>query len=60
MVEDQPKKKQKQTRRSISISKTTYERLKEYCQNHNLSMSGVVEHEIKKLLDYQDEVLKAG
>lgn len=37
----------KQTRRSISVSRPTYDRLKTYCAYHNCSMSGVVEKLIK-------------
>ena len=33
----------KQTRRSVSIKGETYERLRDYCRAHGLSMSGVVE-----------------
>lgn len=33
----------KQTRRSVSISRSTYDQLKAYCEYHNCSMSGVVE-----------------
>lgn len=33
----------KQTRRSVSVSGSTYDRLKTYCAYHNCSMSGVVE-----------------
>jgi integrase len=36
----------KQTRRSVSISKTTYERLKAYCETNALSMSEFVEMRI--------------
>lgn len=40
----------KQTRRSISVSVSLYERLKVKCDADNLSMSGVVETEIRKYL----------
>jgi hypothetical protein len=33
----------KQTRRSISVSKTTYERLRAYCETNGISMSQFVE-----------------
>jgi len=33
----------KQTRRSVSISKATYERLKAYCETNAISMSEFVE-----------------
>jgi hypothetical protein len=36
----------KQTRRSVSISKTTYERMKAYCDTNALSMSEFVEMRI--------------
>jgi hypothetical protein len=36
----------KQTRRSVSISKTTYERMKAYCETNALSMSEFVEMRI--------------
>jgi hypothetical protein len=36
----------KQTRRSVSLSKTTYERLKMYCESNGLSMSEFVEGRI--------------
>jgi hypothetical protein len=36
----------KQTRRSVSLSKTTYERLKAYCETNELSMSEFVETRI--------------
>lgn len=41
----------KQTRRSISISGETYDRLKLYCEQHGRSMSGVCEAETIKFLD---------
>jgi hypothetical protein len=40
----------KQTRRSISVSISLYERLKAKCDADNHSMSGVVESEIRKYL----------
>jgi hypothetical protein len=43
----------KQTRRSISISGESYDRLKAYCEQNNKSMSGVCEVEIRKFLDMQ-------
>ena len=33
----------KQTRRSVSLNRGTYERLKAYCETNNLSMSEFVE-----------------
>lgn len=43
----------KQTRRSISVSGETYDRLKAYCEQHGRSMSGVCEAETIKFLDAQ-------
>lgn len=40
----------KQTRRSISVSGDTYDRLKAHCDEHQLSMSGVVEVQICRFL----------
>ena len=40
----------KQTRRSISISRSTYERLKAFCEIQGISMSQVVEGQIGGLL----------
>jgi hypothetical protein len=40
----------KQTRRSISISRGTYERLKAFCETQGISMSQVVEGQIGGLL----------
>ena len=54
-----PKKKRKQTRRSISISKRVYDRLKAHCQSVDNTMSGFVENQIKKFLEAQDRA-KAG
>jgi hypothetical protein len=39
----------KQTRRSISVSRSTYERLKAYCETNQISMSQFVE---KRVGDY--------
>lgn len=36
----------KQTRRSISVSRTTYERLKSYCETNGISMSQFVERRV--------------
>ena len=36
----------KQTRRSISVRGTTYESLRRYCEQHQLSMSEVVEEQL--------------
>lgn len=40
----------KQTRRSISVSGDLYDRLKAWCEQRNVSMSGVVEEELRKRL----------
>ncbi|MGE0548362.1 MAG: hypothetical protein AB7O24_02235 [Kofleriaceae bacterium] len=40
----------KQTRRSISVSRTTYERLKTFCEANNISMSQLVETRVNDFL----------
>src|SRR3954469_13073430 len=40
----------KQTRRSISVSRTTYERLKAFCETNNVSMSQLVETRVNDFL----------
>lgn len=40
----------KQTRRSISVSRATYERLKAYCETHGISMSQFVETRVGDFL----------
>jgi hypothetical protein len=40
----------KQTRRSISVSRTTYERLKSFCETNNISMSQFVETRVGDFL----------
>jgi len=40
----------KQTRRSISVSKGTYERLKAYCETTGTSMSAFVEQRVGDFL----------
>ncbi len=40
----------KQTRRSISVSRTTYERLKAFCESNNISMSQLVETRVNDFL----------
>ena len=40
----------KQTRRSISVRGTTYENLRRYCEQQDISMSEVVEEQIARLL----------
>ena len=40
----------KQTRRSISVSRMTYERLKAFCEANNISMSQLVETRVNDFL----------
>jgi hypothetical protein len=40
----------KQTRRSISVSRVTYERLKAFCESNNISMSQFVETRVGDFL----------
>jgi len=40
----------KQTRRSISVSRNTYERLKAYCETNGISMSQFVERRVGDFL----------
>ena len=40
----------KQTRRSISVSRTTYERLKAFCETNGVSMSQFVENRVGDFL----------
>lgn len=44
----------KQTRRSISVSRTTYERLKAFCEINNISMSQLVETRVNDFLSVGD------
>ena len=41
----------KQTRRSISVRGTTYDNLRRYCDEQDISMSEVVEDQIARLLE---------
>jgi len=41
----------RQTRRSISVKGITYQRLKDYCDNQQLSVSGFLEDVIAQKLD---------
>jgi len=41
----------KQTRRSISISGNTYQKLRDYCADEECSMSGLIEDLLKELFD---------
>jgi hypothetical protein len=43
----------KQTRRSISVSRTTYERLKAFCETNGISMSQFVETRVGDYLGEQ-------
>src|SRR5262249_38992194 len=43
----------KQTRRSISVSRVTYERLKAFCEANNISMSQLVETRVNDFLGDQ-------
>ena len=47
----------KQTRRSISVSRETYERLKAYCETHGTSMSQFVETRVGDFLGRMDRPL---
>jgi hypothetical protein len=40
----------KQSRRSISLSRSTYERLRSYCETNGISMSQFVEHRVGDFL----------
>ena len=40
----------KQTRRSISVSRTTYEKLKSFCETNGISMSQFVENRVGDFL----------
>lgn len=44
----------KQTRRSISVSRTTYERLKAFCETNHISMSQLVETRVNDFLGMGD------
>ena len=44
----------KQTRRSISVSRATYERLKSYCETNGISMSQFVERRVGDYLGRTD------
>jgi hypothetical protein len=45
----------KQTRRSISVSRVTYERLKAFCETNNISMSQFVETRVGDFLGEGEE-----
>ena len=42
----------KQSRRSISVKGEIYEKVKKYCEDHNISMSAFVEERITEYLDH--------
>ncbi len=46
----------KQTRRSISVSRTTYERLKAFCETSGISMSQFVEARVGESLSGEPEL----
>jgi len=50
----------KQTRRSISVSRTTYERLKAFCEVNNISMSQLVETRVNDFLGEGAPAVPAG
>jgi len=50
----------KQTRRSISVSRTTYERLKAFCEANNVSMSQFVESRVGDFLSSGEGQLPPG
>ncbi len=50
----------KQTRRSISVSKFTYERLKAYCETNSISMSQFVEQRVGDFLGRTDRTARRG
>ncbi len=42
----------KQSRRSISVKGEIYDKVKKYCEDHNISMSAFVEERIIEYLDH--------
>lgn len=50
----------KQTRRSISVSRSTYERLKSYCETHGISMSQFVETRVGDFLGRSEPPMRTG
>ncbi len=48
----------KQTRRSISVSRPTYERLKAYCETNSISMSQFVERRVGDYLGKPDNKIQ--
>jgi hypothetical protein len=50
----------KQTRRSVSLSRNTYERLKSFCELNDVSMSEFVETRIGDFLGRPKKILADG
>lgn len=48
----------KQTRRSVSIRGTTYDKVRTYCERHGLSMSEFVEDLISQFFDNSGKIVK--
>lgn len=48
----------KQTRRSISVSRATYDRLKAFCETHGISMSQFVENRVGDVLSHDAPAAK--
>lgn len=48
----------KQTRRSVSIRGTTYDKVRSYCERHGLSMSEFVEDLIGQFFDNSGKIVK--
>jgi hypothetical protein len=46
----------KQTRRSISVSKVTYERLRAFCETNSISMSQFIEQRVGDFLGRSERV----
>lgn len=49
----------KQTRRSISVSKSTYQRLKTYCETNDISMSQFIEQRVGDFLSCSQSLPEA-
>lgn len=45
----------RQSRRSVSMRGTTYQRLRNYCKKHNKSASGITEELLTSFLDRMGE-----
>ncbi|MBW2732252.1 MAG: hypothetical protein JRH20_07640 [Deltaproteobacteria bacterium] len=48
----------KQTRRSVSIRGITYDKVRTYCERHDLSMSEFVEDLISQFFDNSGKIVK--